>query len=130
MSITLAFYVSQVHETGKSSSMNCRGHSKKQRRKRCRPEPLFIPSPSSSQTGALPGMILYQSHMRSPVCLADHLLENFQPPPYTPPPMLSPIRHGSGLYFNRICSLPGSWAPYSAYTARGIPGSVVGKLSL
>ncbi|XP_055519473.1 zinc finger protein 541-like [Leucoraja erinacea] len=115
----------QVHETGKSSSMNCRGHSKKQRRKRCRPEPLFIPSPSSSQTGALPGMILYQSHMRSPVCLADHLLENFQPPPYTPPPMLSPIRHGSGLYFNRICSLPGSWAPYSAYTARGIPGSVV-----
>ncbi|XP_051899996.1 zinc finger protein 541-like [Pristis pectinata] len=115
----------QVLETGKPVSVNCRGPSKKQRRKRCRPEPLFIPSPSSSQTGVPPGMVLYQSHMRSPVCLADHLLENFQPPSYTPPPMLSPIRHGSGLYFNRICSQPGSRAPYSAYIPKGIPGSVV-----
>ncbi|XP_067830902.1 zinc finger protein 541-like [Heptranchias perlo] len=116
----------QVTETDKQANVNCRGHSKKQRRKRSRPEPLFIPSPSSNQTGVLPGMVLYQSHMRSPVCLADHLLEkNFQPPPYTPPPMLSPIRHGSGLYFNRICSLPGSKAPHNTYTPKGILGSVV-----
>ncbi|XP_069763927.1 zinc finger protein 541-like isoform X7 [Narcine bancroftii] len=115
----------QALESGKPGSINCRGHSKKQRRKRCRPEPLIIPSPSSSQIGVLPGMVLYQSHMRSPACLADHLLENFQPPPYTPPPMLSPIRHGSGLYFNRICSLPGNRAPYSMYTPKGTPGSFV-----
>ncbi|XP_038641922.1 zinc finger protein 541-like isoform X3 [Scyliorhinus canicula] len=116
----------QVTETGKQANVNCRGHSKKQRRKRSRPEPLFIPSPASNQTGVLPGMVLYQSHMRSPVCLADHLLEkNFQPPPYTPPPMLSPIRHGSGLYFNRICSLPGSKVPHTTYTPKGILGSVV-----
>ncbi|XP_067875293.1 zinc finger protein 541-like [Heterodontus francisci] len=116
----------QVSETGKQANVNCRGHSKKQRRKRSRPEPLFIPSPASNQTGALPGMVLYQSHMRSPVCLADHLLEkNFQPPPYTPPPMLSPIRHGSGLYFSRICSLPGSKAPHNTCAPKGILGSVV-----
>uniref|UniRef100_UPI00398E53FB zinc finger protein 541-like isoform X4 n=1 Tax=Pristiophorus japonicus TaxID=55135 RepID=UPI00398E53FB len=116
----------QVTETGKQANVNCRGHAKKQRRKRSRPEPLFIPSPSSNQTGVLPGMVLYQSHMRSPVCLADHLLENnLQPPPYTPPPMLSPIRHGSGLYFNRICCLPGSKAPHNTYTPKGILGSVI-----
>ncbi|XP_048474082.1 zinc finger protein 541-like isoform X2 [Rhincodon typus] len=116
----------QVTETGKQANVNCRGHSKKQRRKRSRPEPLFIPSPASNQTGVLPGMVLYQSHMRSPVCLADHLLEkNFQPPPYTPPPMLSPIRHGSGLYFNRICSLIGSKVPHNTYAPKGILGSVV-----
>ncbi|XP_078389244.1 zinc finger protein 541-like [Cetorhinus maximus] len=116
----------QVTETGKQANVNCRGHSKKQRRKRSRPEPLFIPTPASNQTGVLPGMVLYQSHMRSPVCLADHLLEkNFQPPPYTPPPMLSPIRHGSGLYFNRICSLPGSKGPHNTYAPKGILGSVI-----
>ncbi|XP_041035159.1 zinc finger protein 541-like [Carcharodon carcharias] len=116
----------QVTETGKQANVNCRGHSKKQRRKRSRPEPLFIPTPASNQTGVLPGMVLYQSHMRSPVCLADHLLEkNFQPPPYTPPPMLSPIRHGSGLYFNRICSLPGSKGPHNTYAPKGILGNGV-----
>ncbi|XP_060711989.1 zinc finger protein 541-like [Hemiscyllium ocellatum] len=111
----------QVTETGKQANVNCRGNSKKQRKKRSRPDPLFIPSPASNQTGVLPGMVLYQSHMRSPVCLADHLLEkNFQPPPYTPPPMLSPIRHGSGLYFNRICSLSGSKASHNTYPPKGI----------
>ncbi|XP_062920928.1 zinc finger protein 541-like [Mobula hypostoma] len=109
----------QVLETGRAASVNCRGFSTKQERKRCRAEPLFIPSPSSGQAGVQPGMALYQSHMRSPVCLADHLLDNFQPPPYTPPPMLSPIRHGSGLYFNRICSQPGSRTPYSVFTPKG-----------
>ncbi|XP_072918557.1 zinc finger protein 541-like [Hemitrygon akajei] len=116
----------QVLETGRAASVNCQGFSKKQRRKRCRAEPLFIPSPSSGQTGVQPGMALYQSHMRSPVCLAGHLLDNFQPPPYTPPPMLSPIRHGSGLYFNRICAQPGSRSPYSAFTPKdGVNGICV-----
>ncbi|GCC38692.1 hypothetical protein chiPu_0017207 [Chiloscyllium punctatum] len=116
----------QVTETDKQANVNCRGNSKKQRKKRSRPDPLFIPSPASNQTGVLPGMVLYQSHMRSPVCLADHLLEkNFQPPPYTPPPMLSPIRHGSGLYFNRICSLSGSKASHNTYPPKGILASVV-----
>ncbi|XP_042201385.1 zinc finger protein 541 isoform X2 [Callorhinchus milii] len=111
----------QISES-RRQTVNCTDipHSKK-RRKRSRPEPLFIPSPAWSQTGAAPGMVLYQSQMRSPVCLADHLLEmNFQTPPYTPPPMLSPIRQGSGLYFNRVCSAAGGTALLHTYTPKGI----------
>ncbi|XP_060769107.1 zinc finger protein 541 [Neoarius graeffei] len=43
----------------------------------------------------------YPSQLRSPTYLTDHLL-NFDPPPYTPPPMLSPLRPGTGLYFNTL----------------------------
>ncbi|KAK2816475.1 hypothetical protein Q7C36_022746 [Tachysurus vachellii] len=43
----------------------------------------------------------YPSQLRSPTYLADHLL-NFDPPQYTPPPMLSPLRGGTGLYFNTV----------------------------
>ena len=46
----------------------------------------------------------HQSCLRSPVFLVDRLLKGlFQCPPYTPPPMLSPIREGSGLYFSTLC---------------------------
>uniref|UniRef100_A0A2K5H9Q8 Zinc finger protein 541 n=1 Tax=Colobus angolensis palliatus TaxID=336983 RepID=A0A2K5H9Q8_COLAP len=47
----------------------------------------------------------HQSRLRSPMFLVDHLLKGlFQCSPYTPPPMLSPIREGSGVYFNTLCS--------------------------
>ncbi|XP_022536153.2 zinc finger protein 541 isoform X1 [Astyanax mexicanus] len=60
----------------------------------------------------------YPSQLRSPTYLVDHLLKpGFLHPPYTPPPMLSPVRPGTGLYFNTLpqcqpCPLP----PFS-YTA-------------
>lgn len=43
----------------------------------------------------------YPSQLRSPTYLTDRLLR-FDPPPYTPPPMLSPLRPGAGLYFNTL----------------------------
>uniref|UniRef100_K7FFF5 Zinc finger protein 541 n=1 Tax=Pelodiscus sinensis TaxID=13735 RepID=K7FFF5_PELSI len=47
----------------------------------------------------------HESNLRSPVYIVDHLLRDlFQSSPYTPPPMLSPIREGSGLYFSTLCS--------------------------
>lgn len=50
----------------------------------------------------------FQSNLRSPVLLVDHLLrELVQRSPYTPPPMLSPLRAGSGLYFSAVCSPSG-----------------------
>ncbi|XP_024250358.1 zinc finger protein 541 isoform X1 [Oncorhynchus tshawytscha] len=60
----------------------------------------------------------YPSQLRSPMYLADHLLNpSFQPPPYTPPPMLSPLRPGTGLYFSTVPWLhPGPPLP-SSYTA-------------
>ncbi|XP_068766150.1 zinc finger protein 541 isoform X2 [Struthio camelus] len=78
-------------------------HQKK-RKRQTRPKSLFIPPPPSSEVQ--PGMGgCYQSNLRSPVFLVDHLLRDlFQCSPYTPPPMLSPIREGSGLYFSTLCS--------------------------
>lgn len=44
--------------------------------------------------------------------LVDRLLKGlFQCSPYTPPPMLSPIREGSGLYFNTLCSTSAQASP-------------------
>uniref|UniRef100_A0A9J7ZIS9 Zinc finger protein 541 n=1 Tax=Cyprinus carpio carpio TaxID=630221 RepID=A0A9J7ZIS9_CYPCA len=41
----------------------------------------------------------YPSQLRSPNYLTDHSLSpSFHPPPYTPQPMLSPLRPGTGLY--------------------------------
>ncbi|KAM5262883.1 transcriptional-regulating factor 1 [Ctenodactylus gundi] len=56
---------------------------------RPRPEPLFIPPPPAAPC---PAATLYQSQLRSPRAPGD------EPPPYTPPPMLSPARQGSGLF--------------------------------
>lgn len=39
--------------------------------------------------------------------------KNLSPPPYTPPPMLSPVRSGSGLFWH-ILSGSGSLTPKSA----------------
>ncbi|KAM9465939.1 uncharacterized protein mideasb [Clarias gariepinus] len=79
------------------------GKSSKAKR-RPRPEPLFIPPPKVSTLIAPPvysSITPYQSHLRSPVRLADNPLTL---PPYTPPPILSPVREGSGLYFSAILS--------------------------
>lgn len=83
-------------------------------KQRPRPEPLFIP-PKAGTFIAPPvysNITPYQSHLRSPVRLADHPSDrNFELPPYTPPPILSPVREGSGLYFNAILSASGNSAP-------------------
>lgn len=76
----------------------------KKSKRRPRPEPLFIPPPKPSVFIAPPvysSITPYQSHLRSPVRLADNPLTM---PPYTPPPILSPVREGSGLYFSTFLS--------------------------
>ncbi|XP_062863277.1 mitotic deacetylase-associated SANT domain protein [Trichomycterus rosablanca] len=77
-------------------------------KRRPRPEPLFIPPPKVSTLIAPPvysSITPYQSHLRSPVRLMDNPLTL---PPYTPPPILSPVREGSGLYFSTIVSAAAS----------------------
>ncbi|XP_037698362.1 transcriptional-regulating factor 1 isoform X6 [Choloepus didactylus] len=76
---------------------------------RHRPEPLFIPPPPSynpNPASSYSGATLYQSQLRSPRILGDHLLLDpaHELPPYTPPPMLSPVRQGSGLFSNVLIS--------------------------
>uniref|UniRef100_A0A3Q3G414 Mitotic deacetylase associated SANT domain protein a n=1 Tax=Labrus bergylta TaxID=56723 RepID=A0A3Q3G414_9LABR len=69
-------------------------------KRRPRPEPLIIPphKPSTFIPPSLYSTITsYQSNLRSPVRLPDNPLTL---PPYTPPPILSPVREGSGLYFS------------------------------
>ncbi|XP_032882650.1 mitotic deacetylase-associated SANT domain protein isoform X2 [Amblyraja radiata] len=76
-------------------------------KRRPRPEPLFIPPKLLNHVSviAYPPGALYQSNLRSPIRLPEYSVDrNFQPPPYTPPPILSPMREGSGLYFNAILS--------------------------
>ena len=77
----------------------------KGRARRPRPEPLFIPPPKLSTyiaPSVYSSITPYQSHLRSPVrSLPDHPLAL---PPYTPPPILSPVRGGSGLYFSTFLS--------------------------
>lgn len=89
------------------------GFSRKAKQ-RPRPEPLFIP-PKAGTFIAPPvysNITPYQSHLRSPVRLADHPSDrNFELPPYTPPPILSPVREGSGLYFNAILSASSNAVP-------------------
>ncbi|XP_028635354.1 zinc finger protein 541 isoform X1 [Grammomys surdaster] len=76
----------------------------RKRKKRPQPKALFAP-PAPSVLGEPGPGGCHQSCLRSPVFLVDHLLKGlFQCSPYTPPPMLSPIREGSGLYFNTLCS--------------------------
>ncbi|XP_012724561.2 mitotic deacetylase associated SANT domain protein a [Fundulus heteroclitus] len=68
-------------------------------KRRTRPEPLIIPPPKPSTfipPSVYSSITPYQSNLRSPVRLPDlHAL-----PPYTPPPILSPVRGGTGLYFS------------------------------
>ncbi|KAM4601316.1 mitotic deacetylase associated SANT domain protein a isoform 2-T2 [Polymixia lowei] len=90
-------------QDGESSpGLDEEGKSKSKRRPR--PEPLFIPPPKPSTfiaPAVYSSITAYQSHLRSPVRLPDHPLIL---PPYTPPPILSPVREGSGLYFSTFLS--------------------------
>ncbi|RXN24282.1 ELM2 and SANT domain-containing 1-like protein [Labeo rohita] len=71
-------------------------------KRRPRPEPLVIPQPCTFITPSIYSSITpYQSNLRSPVHLLDHASII---PPYTPPPILSPVREGSGLYFSAVLS--------------------------
>ncbi|XP_070835235.1 mitotic deacetylase-associated SANT domain protein isoform X1 [Chaetodon trifascialis] len=86
----------------------------KKSKRRPRPEPLFIPPPKPGLFIAPPvysSITPYQSHLRSPVRLADNPLTI---PPYTPPPILSPVREGSGLYFSTFLSS-------AAASSQGLP---------
>uniref|UniRef100_A0A8C4F279 Mitotic deacetylase associated SANT domain protein b n=1 Tax=Dicentrarchus labrax TaxID=13489 RepID=A0A8C4F279_DICLA len=85
-------------------------------KRRPRPEPLFIPPPKPSLfiAPSVYSITPYQSHLRSPVRLADNPLTI---PPYTPPPILSPVREGSGLYFSTFLST----AAAAAASAQGLP---------
>ncbi|XP_043118921.1 mitotic deacetylase-associated SANT domain protein [Puntigrus tetrazona] len=88
---------------GAESGSEADGKSAKAKR-RPRPEPLFIPPPKLGTFIAPPvysTITPYQSHLRSPVRLVDNPLNM---PPYTPPPILSPVREGSGLYFSTFLS--------------------------
>uniref|UniRef100_A0A3P8P2H0 ELM2 and Myb/SANT-like domain containing 1b n=1 Tax=Astatotilapia calliptera TaxID=8154 RepID=A0A3P8P2H0_ASTCA len=75
----------------------------KKSKRRPRPEPLFIPPPKPLFIAppVYSSITPYQSHLRSPVRLADNAITM---PPYTPPPILSPVREGTGLYFSTFLS--------------------------
>ncbi|KAF6717093.1 ELM2 and SANT domain-containing protein 1 [Oryzias melastigma] len=93
-SVTESF--SQEAETDSGADED--GKSKFKRRPR--PEPLIIPPPKASSfipPSLYSSITSYQSNLRSPIRLPEnpHSL-----PPYTPPPILSPVRGGSGLYFS------------------------------
>ncbi|XP_045049101.2 transcriptional-regulating factor 1 isoform X5 [Desmodus rotundus] len=88
---------------------------KEKKKFRHRPEPLFIPPPPSynpNPAAAYSGATLYQSQLRSPRVLGDHLLLDpaHELPAYTPPPMLSPVRQGSGLFSNVLLAGQGPGA--------------------
>ncbi|CAH2328506.1 ELM2 and SANT domain-containing 1 isoform X1 [Pelobates cultripes] len=101
---------------GNESSPASEGEvSTKKPKQRPRPEPLFIPPPKPG-TFVVPvaysNITPYQSHLRSPVRVPDYIGDrNFELPPYTPPPILSPVREGSGLYFNAIMSASSNSMP-------------------
>jgi hypothetical protein len=69
-------------------------------RRKNRPAPLIIP-PHANHCG-------FQSRLRSPRIWTDGTDHaSTAPVPYTPPPMLSPLRRGSGLF----CSVSGNITP-------------------
>ncbi|XP_049643283.1 zinc finger protein 541 [Suncus etruscus] len=87
---------------------DCREGLYRKRKKRPQPKALFIsPPPAAPSSSSDPGQGgCHQSCLRSPVFLVDRLLKGlFRCSPFTPPPMLSPIREGSRLYFNVLCSV-------------------------
>lgn len=100
-------------------------------KQRPRPEPLFIPpKPGTFVVPAVYSNITpYQSHLRSPVRLVDHPSDrNFMLPPYTPPPILSPVREGSGLYFNAILTASGHCGP-PPFTPKSTPRTLLRAVS-
>ncbi|XP_019480747.1 PREDICTED: zinc finger protein 541 [Hipposideros armiger] len=99
----------QEKDMEERDSKECNQHRK--RKKRPQSKALFMPPPHSTLGEPSPRGC-HQSCLRAPVFLVDRLLKGlFQCPPYTPPPMLSPIREGSGLYFNTLCSTSAQASP-------------------
>ncbi|KAJ7990845.1 hypothetical protein DPEC_G00291140 [Dallia pectoralis] len=93
----------------------------KRSKRRPRPEPLFIPPPKPGTFVVPPvysSITPYQSHLRSPVRLMDNPLAM---PPYTPPPILSPVREGTGLYFSTFLSNA------AAASSQGLPPPITPK---
>ncbi|KAM6915674.1 mitotic deacetylase associated SANT domain protein a isoform 2-T2 [Xenentodon cancila] len=89
---------SSIQDEENDSRLDEDGKAKFKRRPR--PEPLIIPPPKPSTfipPSLYSSITSYQSNLRSPVRLPDN--PNTLPP-YTPPPILSPVRGGSGLYFS------------------------------
>ncbi|GAB1604556.1 hypothetical protein Ahia01_000737100, partial [Argonauta hians] len=68
------------------------GTSPVRTKRKHRPAPLIIP-PYVSNSG-------FQSRLRSPRVRDGNEVRTLSPPPYTPPPMLSPVRSGPGLFCN------------------------------
>ncbi|XP_043075428.1 mitotic deacetylase associated SANT domain protein a isoform X2 [Puntigrus tetrazona] len=90
-----------IKNSATDSFIQGKGQEDKSRR-RPRPEPLVIPQPCTFITPSVYSSITsYQSNLRSPIRLLDHASII---PPYTPPPILSPVREGSGLYFSAVLS--------------------------
>ena len=85
---------------------------------KCRPDPLVI-LPNDN--------FRFQSRLRSPR-LWD-LTKKMTPPPYTPPPMLSPARSGSGLFWtiqNRYHGIGIAATPSPSY---GLPPNLLAEKS-
>ncbi|XP_077141834.1 zinc finger protein 541 isoform X2 [Ranitomeya variabilis] len=98
-----------VPVTKKDDKVNgLRGHHlkstmKKGKETRPCPLPLYIPPPVSENNSAPSGC--FQSSMRSPdTPLSEYFHKGALHCQYTPPPMLSPIRQGTGLYFHTFCA--------------------------
>uniref|UniRef100_A0A8C6Y5J2 Zinc finger protein 541 n=1 Tax=Naja naja TaxID=35670 RepID=A0A8C6Y5J2_NAJNA len=123
----------QVNEKGSQDDKDLQeGMPPKKKKKRAHPKSLLIPPPSPAGNEIQPGTGgCYQSNLRSPVFLMDHFLQGLmQCSPYTPPPMLSPIREGSGLYFNTLRSTSTNPPPVSMYTSvlDGMDGALLFSL--
>uniref|UniRef100_A0ACB8FSY9 Uncharacterized protein n=1 Tax=Sphaerodactylus townsendi TaxID=933632 RepID=A0ACB8FSY9_9SAUR len=108
------------------------GVPQKKRKRRNRPKSLFIPPPAPTCNEIQAGTGgCYQSNLRSTVFLMDYLLQGLvQCSLYTPPPMLSPIREGSGLYFNTLCSSSANTGSSKIYPSvlDGMDGSLLFSL--
>ncbi|XP_044162172.1 zinc finger protein 541 [Bufo gargarizans] len=80
-----------------------RNNTEKGKKTRPCPKPLYIPPPVLENNSSSSGC--FQSSMRSPESLLSEYLYSGDPLcQFTPPPMLSPIRQGTGLYFNTFCT--------------------------
>ncbi|XP_009702704.1 PREDICTED: zinc finger protein 541 [Cariama cristata] len=96
-------------------------HQKK-REWQTRPRSLFV-APPLAPGGPLGMGGCYRSNLRLQTFRVDDLLRDlFQNSPYTPPPMLSPIREGSGLYFSTLCASSAHGDPNQLF------GAVLGRI--
>ncbi|KAG9484402.1 hypothetical protein GDO78_010011 [Eleutherodactylus coqui] len=117
-SCTSSEMIRKLHETGiKLGKLDGTKAQQERRKYRHRPEPLFIPPPSFSANPSHSCATLYQSQLRSPRFIVDSLLLRTQETPtYTPPPMLSPVRQGSGLFSSVITVVHNAHLPLTPLT--------------